>query len=89
MVTLLLIVYTKDIIGRASYRTNGSTKYEFNLKAKCGDTIKVYVENAQCIFESDIERGLRIYKTATDAKLPIEGITFDVYEIPAAVKVFD
>lgn len=111
---------TKNVTDRASYRTNGSTKYEFNLKAKYGDTIKVYVEGTQYIskgvyfyepeggrdvsqslvgvskgetavyaekefeFKSDINRGLRIYKTATDTKLPIEGITFDVYEIPAA-----
>ncbi|MBQ2326502.1 MAG: Cys-Gln thioester bond-forming surface protein, partial [Clostridia bacterium] len=35
------------------------------------------------VFEQDIEKGLRIYKTAEGTGLPISDITFNVYEVDA------
>lgn len=33
------------------------------------------------VFQQDITKGLRIYKTATGTKMPISDITFDVYKV--------
>ena len=35
-------------------------------------------------FDGDVEMGLRIYKTAVDSRLPLSGITFNVYRADAA-----
>ena len=43
----------------------------------------------QFTFNSDIEQGLRIYKTAAETGRPIGGVSFDIYRIPENAAISD
>ena len=62
------------------YEPEGGRDHSQCLVGVGGGETRVKSEES-FVFNSDIEMGLRIYKTAADTGLPISDITFDIYNV--------